>query len=68
MGVDHLGSTRSGGSAFTLTIEIRLWSSWLEFSWLAFTFTMFLDYYDGWLDFMIDVLSLWMYGCIMYGE
>ena len=51
---------------FTLTIEIRPWSPWLELSWLAFTFTMFLDYYDGWLDFMIDVLSLWMYGCIRY--
>ena len=29
---------------------------------------MFLDYYDRWLDFMMDVLSFMMDGSIMYGE
>ena len=55
VGVGHLGSTWSGGSAFSLL-------PWLEHSLLAFTFIMFIDHYDRWLYLLRWMLYLysWM--------
>ena len=67
VGVGHLGSTRSGGSAFYSyhwdSSVVTMVGAFLS----TFTFILFMDHYDGWLYFMMDVISFMMDGCIMYG-
>ena len=66
VGVDHLGSTQSGGSAFYSYHWDPSETPWLEHSLLAFTFLPIMDHWCMVISLLMDVISLLMYGCIMY--
>ena len=53
MGVGHLGSTRSGGSAFSYTIEIRSSDAIVGCVFVDVPFYLFLYSYNGWLYYCI---------------
>ena len=66
VGVGHLGSMWLGGSPFSLLPYRSVWDTMAGAFLLAFIFILIMDHWCMVISLLMDVISLLMYGCIMY--